>query len=1096
MMDTPPTRIPYLIPSNKFYPPHIEHTHSLLRSELLKARLPTRISAKKAVVIEAQAGQGKTTLISQFLKHNTFDFLWYQIGPEDSDPFFLLSALLANCNHRFEDFHSPQLGEILRESEVGPLDVKRCANLLLGDLGRYLTDHLFIVFDDLHLLAGAKLTTTLLEYLLDESPPLLHFVLSSRHPLAMKSKTLRDGNRISYLNTDDLALSDREIEELFGTVLGKSISRQDAMDIHRVTNGWIMGIVLASHPISGRSRFWQQTTAERLTSGQGHMLDYFQDEIFDKIPAELHLPFLKLSFITEIPVDLATVLTGVKRFGDILSEMAHENFFVYHLDDARSVFRFHHFFQEFLQRRGRQKLTDADINHIHTREAEYYLERDQLDKALTSYKNAGDFQTMERLLKSRGMELIAKNLTLSILSLLDSIPLEDLFHYSWLTLFAALLRNDFTPRTTLPYYEKAKERFVDDGDEMGEIIALSQMIYFHFVISGRYRDGAGLLPRTAQLLKKNETTLPDHVKIMAARNLASGYCFFISQMDTARSYITMADLLASRLNSRNFFASVRFIQGYIELLCGNQAKYLREAETCYALLNHPLVGMSNKLTIRVTYLCYLSMAGDFLNFNLQQQAIQESIDPTVVDQTVAAPYLFIWGASCYFSLGKTAEAMELLERGAGIAKTAATSHMRSQLLQWQAFGASLLGEKARALALIEEAGRLREEAGGHFYETFNAIMAGAASTRVGEYKRAKAFLDDGISRAEGIPSSFLLISGLLQRSYLRLHSENDEAALDDLESGLTLMKTNGFDHFWGWEPEMMGRLLSLAARFDIERDFAQLLGRARLCLGFPENAPPLPLLHITLLDTFQLRVGSQVICKADDLTPLQRELFGLLITAKGQRISQERIQLELWPDTPPENARKSFDTLLARLRREIAKSSGLQIKNYIFMQKGILCLANYQLDSSLFFEAARRGMVHCKNNDWWQAGNQFYRALNYWHGNVPEDIFKSEQALTYSDRLTDTLTEFTSAWAHHMAETGRTEEAITLIERNLEFNILEEQLITLLYALYLRNNAPIKASETLERYRTALTKIKYQPEEIEGFITEVISEARTVLRES
>lgn len=1083
------------MPSNKFYPPHIDQSQSLIRTSLLNAKLPQTIKAKKAVIVEAQAGQGKTTLISQFLAYNNFEYIWYQIGPEDSDPVLLLSSLLANFNLKYPDFHSPQLATILRDGEVGPFDLKRCANILLNDIDTYLDHDLYIVFDDLHLIAGGTLTNTVLEHVIDTSPPRLHFVLSTRHRLDMKCKTLRDGNRISYLNTRDLALNNQEIEDLFTNVFAKSITRQDAMDIHRITNGWIMGIVLASHPISGRSKFWQQPvngSVSTAKSDQGHMLDYFQDEIFDKIPISLHIPFLKLSFISEIPVDLASILTGIDTFGTILFNMARENFFVYRLDDNRSVFRLHHFFQEFLQLRARDHLSEHDIKSIYTKEADYYLGRHMVDKALAIYNKAQDYLTMEKLLQANGMELVTKNKTFTILALLNSIPEEILFQYSWLTFYAGLLRNDYAPQATLLYYEKAKAVFVENGDDTGELVCLSQMIYFHFVISGQYNIGAKLLPRAAELLKKNEANLPDTVKILAARNLASGYCFFKSELEKARSYISMASSLAGRQNSKNFIVSTRFIQGYIELISGNRAKFLREAESCYSLIHDPLVSMSNKLSIRIMYLCYLSMVGDFLNFRTQQQAIQDSIDQTVVTQTVAAPYLYIWGATCHFSMGKTDQAMELLNKGFGVTSTASTSHMQSQLLQWQAFGAALSHDRERALALIAESAELRSKAGGPFYEAFHNILAGGIFTRTGEFDRAETALNVALALSEAIPSTFLSICALLQRSYYKLAAVDAETALDDLEAGLTLMKNSGYTHFWGWEPVMMSRLLATAVRFDIEKSFAQMLARERLLLNFSDDGEPVTLLYFSLLDHFQLSLGDQIVSQAKDLTPSQRELLGLLLTAKGQRIGQERIQLELWPDNSPENARKSFDTLLTRLRKELSKTSGMQVRNYIFMQKGILCLANYQMDSLQFSKASRGGMVHSKNSDWWQAGNAFNHALSFWKEALPEDIFKNEQVLGYNDQLVSSLIEFTSAWASHMVETGRSEEAINLIELVLKVNKLEEKLVTLLYALYANNNSPIKARKTLDRYRAALMKVDYTPEEVETFLQDVTTTAHEI----
>ncbi|WP_419175639.1 BTAD domain-containing putative transcriptional regulator [Desulfosediminicola sp.] len=1099
-MDTRDIPRPFAIPSNKFYPPHIDESQSLLRTGLLNSKLPHKIRNKKAIIIEAQAGQGKTTLVSQFINHHNIDFIWYQIGPEDSDPVLLLSSLLANFNQKFTDFYSPQLSTILRDGVVGPLDLKKCANILLGDLNIYLQQDMFIVFDDLHLLTGSILTNNLLEYMIDTSPPRLHFILISRHPLEMKCKTFRDSSKISYLSTSDLALDNREIEDLFTNVFERDITRQDAIDIHRMTNGWIMGIVLASHPMSGRNHFWQNSTNDSVIapdSDQGHMLDYFQDEIFDKIPEELHTPFFRLSFISEIPVQLATILTGIEDVGNILSEMARENFFVYRLDDNKSVFRFHHFFQEFLQLQGTALFSNTEIQSIHTREAEYYLELDMVEKALACYRKAEDYLTMDRILQTRGMELVSKNRTFTIFALLNSIPKETLFEYNWLTFFAGLMQNDYSPQTTLPYYERAIELFMESRDPIGEILCLSQMIYFHFVITGKYNVGSRLLPNTAHLLKAHEQSLPDTVKILAARNLACGHCFFDSQMDKARNYIHMANTLSKRYDSRNFQASARFTKGYIELLCGNRAKFLREAEKCYSLSNDPLVGMSNKLTIHVMYLCYLSMVGDFLNFKIAQEAIQKSIDRTIVDQTVAAPYIYVWGAACYISMGQTDTSMELLNKGFGITSTASSHHMHSQLLQWLAYGHALQGSNEEAVHFIEESITLRSDTGGVFYELFNNIMAGAIYARTGRGDKAAALLDDGVARTQLIPSTFLHICALFQRSYCKLVYVDTESALDDLEAGLSLMKSNGYTHFWGWEPVMMTKLLTLAVQFDIERSFAQMLCQERLKMHLGENGEPTPLLNFSLLDSFQISLGTTIISHSKDLTPSQRELLGLLITAKGQRISQERIQLELWPDNTPENARKSFDTLLTRLRKELSKNEILQVRDYIHMQKGILCLSNYQMDSLQFTDAARRGIVHAKNSDWWQAGNAFQHALYHWKGSLPEDSFKSEQVLTYNDQLANTLIEFTTTWARHMAETGRTDEAIALIERVLQTNKLEEELVTLLYALHSKNNSPIKAKETLERYKVALKKVEYSQREIDEYIEVILATAKeTVFEQS
>lgn len=1079
------------LPSNKFYPPHIDDSQSLLRTDLLSKKFPTLGNNKKVIIVEAQAGQGKTTIVAQYLKRNNLEYTWYQIGPEDSDPVLLISSLITNLENNLLGFQCSKLKNILREGSIGPLDLSRCVDRLYSELSTYLTCDIHLVFDDLHRIEFTNLSNSLFEYLIDTAPPHVHFILISRHPLDIKGKTVRNGNQIAYLNTADLALNNIEIEHLYNDVLDKHISGQDARKIQSLTNGWIMGIILASHPISGRARFWVNPPETNVSkSDSGHMLDYFQDEIFDLVPQNLHKAFLTISFLHEIPADLAARLSGINNLGQILSDFTQDNYFIYRLDDTEQVFRFHHFFQEFLQQRARLQFSSANIQNIYKTEAQYYIDHQQPENALTSYKQAGDFSTMETILKDTGMELITHNKTLTILSLLQSIEDSILFQHKWLVLYSGLLRVDYVPQTTLPYWDEARKQFRSAEEEEGELIALSQTIYYHFVISGRYREGAELLPRTKQLLENNKESLTPSTIIMAARNLASGYCFFNGDMAKARHYIELAATLATRYELKKFIASTKFIQGYIELLSGNRAKYLREAEYCFSLFNDPLVGESNRLTMRVINLCYLSMSGDHNNFRVQQQTLQKAVAKTVIEQTVAAPYLFVWGSSAYFSIGQPQQALELLERGLGVSSTATTDHMHSQLLQWKAFGLSLTGHPEQARTIIEKARQKREQAGGPFYIAFNSILAGAIYTRLKDYDNALIHLEKGLEIAGSIPSTYLIICGLLNRSYTKLMNDNPEAALEDLEAGLSIMKINGYNHFWSWEPTMMTKLLGLAVQRDIEHYFAINLAKGRLQLNFSEQGDPIPLLKFTLLDSFELKIQDKVLFQSKDLTPFQRELLGLLITAKGQRIPQEKIQLTLWPDSSPGNARKSFDTLLTRLRKLLAPQLPYPVKNYLYMQKGILCLTNYHIDALDFIEAARIGLSHCKNNDWWQAQNSFRTALSLWQGGMPEDIFQSEQALEFSDEISNLLVSIATTWADNLSNTAFADEVIQFLEKVLQTNPLEEDLTTLLHRFHLQHNNPLKAHETLTRYTQELLKADYTIEEATEFTNAIRQRGR------
>ncbi|MEJ2057587.1 MAG: hypothetical protein P8X39_07090, partial [Desulfofustis sp.] len=274
------------------------------------------------------------------------------------------------------------------------------------------------------------------------------------------------------------------------SVLGSNIGRSDAEHIHHVTNGWVMGIVMAAKPLLSakrtiHSRDLISQKSELFSTGRdSYILSFFQDEILTQVPAVLHEAFIKLSFIDEISIDFAQELVEIDDLADHLESMADQNFFIYRLDERSRMFRFHHLFQEFLQSKGRQLLSKREISNIYGRAADYYLEHNLVEKALKALLNGEDYETMEQVLKTEGLKLISANRTVTILAILQTIHEEILLEYGWLSFYKALLITDFQPQTTLPYFQASRERFIESGEEIGELMSLSQIIYFHFVISG------------------------------------------------------------------------------------------------------------------------------------------------------------------------------------------------------------------------------------------------------------------------------------------------------------------------------------------------------------------------------------------------------------------------------------------------------------------------------------------------------------------------------------------------------------------------------------------------------------------------------------
>ncbi|HHD64503.1 MAG TPA: hypothetical protein ENK96_09125 [Desulfobulbaceae bacterium] len=1085
----PSTILRQEISCNKFYPPRVDPGTSLFRSSLITETLGNAACSQKAMIIEAQAGQGKSTIAVQFLHHFDLRFAWYQIGPEDADPALLLSALLDNLQKKLPGFESPQLSYIMDRGDMGSLDITRCANILLADLDRHLAGDFYIVFDDLHLGEQAPLLTTLLSHIIDTSPPHLHFILISRRPLALTAKKIRYETNIRLLRNRDLSFSLQEIEHLFGQVLNRQITRRDAELIRKQTSGWIMGILLAAHAATRRN---PTALPANISTGlpadlsADHILKYFRHEILSHVPEDLHSILMQLSLLDEIPVDLALTITEQEDIAAILIDLMLDNFFIYPLDEQQTIFRFHHLFQEFLQERAQKHLSQKKIRHIYKTAAAYYLKINALEQALLYYRKEENFQVMEIILRREGLNLMAKNRTITLLTLLKSIPEDELRNYAWLTLFTAILYSDSYPKKSYPLLERARNHFIGSGDATGELLALVHLIYYHFVISGLYHTGAHLLPRTEELFLQNQDNLSLQAQILVARNLGAGYSFFLFQLKKARKYAQIARDLAFQNDIRNGIASSRFMCGYIETLSDNRQKCLLEIELSLSLLHDPLVSVSNKLTLRVLHLNTLSKEGDFINYNNQLQLLRTHADNHIVEQTVAAPFAYIWGAVGLIGEGRPEEAEQLLQRGMKVSETALTPHMQSQFLQWAGYVQALLGNRKAAVPTVCEAIELRQVAGGSFYTTLCNIVCGATLIRAREHARAEELLSYALAQAKELPSDYLTTVALLQRAWLHLQLHATEKMLRDLQDGLTLMENNGFGSFWSWEPVSMRKLLAEAVHAGIRPELVKQLAREKLNIFFNDNGDPLPLLEIKVLGTFGLKVEGRTILTAEELTPAQRELIALLLSEKNQKISQEKIQVALWPDSAPDKSRAKLDTLLMRLRKVLASVLPCPVKNYLKMHKGILLLDNCRIDAVEFFLLAGEGLHHARTENIWQAGNSFYKALRLWDAASPTGgNFSIGEYAKFYDRQLDMLATIGLKYGVILAESDCIDEAVNVLNKVLQIYKMDDRLITLLYTLYLRSGNMLKAKELMQQYRQTLRDQQYDQDEIDEMLFRV-----------
>ncbi len=164
----------------------------LLRAKLLppspgplhlpRPRLHRRLASgleKRATVVVAGPGYGKTGLVARFLRDLDGDSVWCWLDPSDRDPWMFFRYLTHGVQEHTPEFgeRSEGLWDSLRSRSDEP---ERLADIFIGDAQESLGGRMVVVLDNVQHLAGNEPCARALRRLLAYLPGALHLVLIGR----------------------------------------------------------------------------------------------------------------------------------------------------------------------------------------------------------------------------------------------------------------------------------------------------------------------------------------------------------------------------------------------------------------------------------------------------------------------------------------------------------------------------------------------------------------------------------------------------------------------------------------------------------------------------------------------------------------------------------------------------------------------------------------------------------------------------------------------------------------------------------------------------------------------------------------------------
>lgn len=367
----------------RYAPPHM--LISLLeRARLLKQMEKAR--EQKVILLRAPGGYGKTSLLIQWwdwLRNDGAVRIWLNLSAKYSEPVTFVAGLVEAAKRAGLAIALPE--------ETGPLagNAFKLAHYLAEVLAGN-EEEIFIFLDDYHLVRSDRVDD-ILDQLLRDSGPRVHFIIAARRIPGISVQTLRIEGQLSEIGFHDLSFTNEEMARFFGSGLS-----DDALTtVAYKTEGWPAALQMIN---LGLAQGQDMEILLQEFSGKNHeVAAYLAEKVLGNLP-QTKIDFLiKTSILSAVNGDIADYVCERSDGWAVLGSLDELGAFVNPIAAERNWYRYHELFADFLNRRL-QLLGKLEIRRLHERASAWYEKHGQAIKAIDHAKTIGDIGRVEMLI--------------------------------------------------------------------------------------------------------------------------------------------------------------------------------------------------------------------------------------------------------------------------------------------------------------------------------------------------------------------------------------------------------------------------------------------------------------------------------------------------------------------------------------------------------------------------------------------------------------------------------------------------------------------------------------------------------------------------
>ncbi|VVS92626.1 LuxR C-terminal-related transcriptional regulator [Desulfoluna spongiiphila] len=529
-------------------------------------------------LITAPAGYGKSTLASRWAQLCGAACGWISLDAEDNDLHQFLNYFLAALKGVF-----PQLSlhteSLLETHPLPPIAI--LTRFLLNDLHQ-ITEPFFFVLDDYHRITDPRVHD-LISGLMVHPAKALHLILLSRKEPPLPVASMRGRGLVTELNGDELRLTPSEAATFLKQMGNLTVDDATASILGKKTEGWPAGLRLAGLYLQGHQDL--RTMAEELSGSSTHIAEYLFAEVLSRQSPEMVFFLQETAILDRFCAPLCQRLHQPRTGSDpeasaeqFIRWLKENNLFVIGLDNEGYWFRYHHLFQDFLNKNRQQNSPSDQVGELHRVAGHWFAENGLFEEAIQHYLAAGATPDAVELVRENRYRLMNASHFTRLHHWLSAFPERILEQEPLLLTTKAVLGTDLGKNIDIYACTKKASRLLAglslnseaNRELKGEVLVLQGLLKMLM------NDTAGSLACGQEALGylREDAHM---VRSLLVLVLAVGH-----QMSgkTPMAAKTVREAVAKPFCPANIQARMQICLGYAHYLDANSVKTLSAAEDC------------------------------------------------------------------------------------------------------------------------------------------------------------------------------------------------------------------------------------------------------------------------------------------------------------------------------------------------------------------------------------------------------------------------------------------------------------------------------------------------------------------------------------